>query len=346
MSRTRLIALRGGARVLRLLGTLLVVLSAAGCASLSALVFPTPTATLTPVPTFTPFPTATPTPIASPTPTVTPSPTPAPLAAALVVEPAEVPQGSTGTVRVTSNLPARVTGTVDGRPLRFFTADGLEHKALVGIDAIAPTGKQVLAIIVATDGNESAPLEGVMDVVPGTFETEYLEFEPATEALLEPDIAQPEFQRMTEVFAGYTEGVLWQGLLAWPVPEPYVTSAFGTRRQYGERLASYHAGTDLRGATGTAVSAPAAGVVVLAEELKVRGRAVILDHGSGVFSGYFHMDSIAVEVGQQVAGGDQLGTVGATGLVTGSHLHWEMRVGGVAVNATEWTETVFGLNPG
>jgi len=60
-----------------------------------------------------------------------------------------------------------------------------------------------------------------------------------------------------------------------------------------------------------------------------------------VFSGYFHLDTIAVEVGQSVAAGDLLGTVGATGLVTGSHLHWEMRVGGVAVDAGEWVERDF-----
>jgi len=320
----------------------MLLLSLSGCSATWAAPLPTPTPTMTPVPTFTPQPTATRTPAATATPTASPTPTIAPLSAALSLDPAEVAQGATGVVRVTSNVPARVTGTVADRPLHFFSADGLAHTALVGIDAIAPPGTQPLAITVtSTDGAESLTLDGAVTVVPGTFETEYLVFEPDTEALLEPDVAQPEYEYVSAVFAGDTEGILWQGPFAWPVPEPFVTSAFGTRRQYGDRLASYHVGTDLRGATGTEVRSPAAGTVALAEELHVRGRAVILDHGSGVFSGYFHLDTIAVEVGQSVAAGDLLGTVGATGLVTGSHLHWEMRVGGVAVDAGEWVERDF-----
>ena len=83
--------------------------------------------------------------------------------------------------------------------------------------------------------------------------------------------------------------------------------------------------------------APARGIVRLAEELDVRGNMVILDHGLGVMSGYCHLSRIDVAPGDTVQRGQQIGLMGSTGLVTGSHLHWEMRVGGVPVSAREWT---------
>ena len=87
--------------------------------------------------------------------------------------------------------------------------------------------------------------------------------------------------------------------------------------------------------------APASGTVVLAEPLDVRGNAVVIDHGAGVFTGYWHLSQIDVQAGQQVKPGDQLGLVGTTGLSTGNHLHWEMRVHGIAVDPLQWTGKVF-----
>ena len=77
---------------------------------------------------------------------------------------------------------------------------------------------------------------------------------------------------------------------------------------------------------------------MLAEPLAVRGNAVIIDHGQGVFSGYWHMSEINVTPGVQVAVGDVLGLVGNTGLSTGAHLHWELRIGGVAVDAMQFLD--------
>mgnify|MGYP000855231580 CR=1 FL=1 len=145
---------------------------------------------------------------------------------------------------------------------------------------------------------------------------------------------------MSELCGTWTPQVLWNGRFNWPL-EAAVTSAFGTRRNYAGRFLSYHAGIDLRGATGEPVYAPADGVVVAAETLQVRGNTVIVDHGAGVISGFFHLSAMGVTPGQVVAAGEQIGLVGATGLVTGSHLHWEVRVGGIAVEPREWVESDF-----
>jgi murein DD-endopeptidase MepM/ murein hydrolase activator NlpD len=114
---------------------------------------------------------------------------------------------------------------------------------------------------------------------------------------------------------------------------------FGSRRTYGGGgSVSAHAGEDFSAPPGSEVLAPAAGTVLLAESLFVRGNAVMLDHGSGVITGYWHLQKLNVESGQRVEAGQTLGEVGSTGLSTGAHLHWELRVRGVAVDPMQWVE--------
>jgi len=99
-----------------------------------------------------------------------------------------------------------------------------------------------------------------------------------------------------------------------------------------------HEGTDYAVAGGTPVYAPAGGVVVLAEPLKVRGNVVFIDHGRGVFSAFYHLDKIIAKQGQRVQAGDLIAQVGTTGFSTGYHLHWSMWVNGVYVNPSQWME--------
>ncbi len=95
----------------------------------------------------------------------------------------------------------------------------------------------------------------------------------------------------------------------------------------------------MRAEEGRPVLAVADGRVALAEPLLVRGNAVILDHGWGVFSNYFHLSQIEVEIGELVSAGQLIGLAGDTGLSTASHLHWELRVGGVGVDPLPWVVT-------
>jgi murein DD-endopeptidase MepM/ murein hydrolase activator NlpD len=103
-------------------------------------------------------------------------------------------------------------------------------------------------------------------------------------------------------------------------------------------IASFHTGTDFGGGIGTPIFAPAAGRVVLAEKLTVRGNAVLIDHGLGLFSGYWHQSQLTVAVGQEIRQGDLIGFIGETGLVTGPHLHWEMRLNGIALEPLQWVQ--------
>jgi murein DD-endopeptidase MepM/ murein hydrolase activator NlpD len=89
------------------------------------------------------------------------------------------------------------------------------------------------------------------------------------------------------------------------------------------------------------VKAPAGGIVTLAEELHIYGNAVIVKHGPRVSSSYNHLSTIGVAVGDVVEAGDVVGEVGSTGQSTGPHLHWGMVVGGVAVDAEQWSDRDF-----
>jgi murein DD-endopeptidase MepM/ murein hydrolase activator NlpD len=118
-----------------------------------------------------------------------------------------------------------------------------------------------------------------------------------------------------------------------------ISSKFGARRSYnGGPYRTYHEGVDFSAFGGTPVLAPARGTVVIAELLFVRGNAVIIDHGLGIYSGFYHMSSLAVAPGDVVQPGQLLGEVGTTGLSTGNHLHWDLLVNGVWVDAQAWLE--------
>ena len=121
-----------------------------------------------------------------------------------------------------------------------------------------------------------------------------------------------------------------------------ISAYFGAHRSYnGGPYTSYHSGVDFRAPTGTPVHASAAGTVVLAEPMVLWGNAVVVDHGWSVLTGYGHLSTIEVQVGQQVAPGDLIGRVGSTGLSTGAHLHWETWVGGNSVNGLQWLEEFY-----
>ena len=117
-------------------------------------------------------------------------------------------------------------------------------------------------------------------------------------------------------------------------PRPLVvTSPFGQRRVFNGELRSRHTGLDLSGDPGNPVHAAARGRIILADDFYFSGNGVFVDHGLGVFTGYFHLSRILVEEGQVVEAGDLVGEVGSTGRVTGPHLHWSLWVDGVGLDA-------------
>jgi murein DD-endopeptidase MepM/ murein hydrolase activator NlpD len=136
---------------------------------------------------------------------------------------------------------------------------------------------------------------------------------------------------MADAFAILTPERLWRGQFDAPVPgEP--NSSFGRLTITNGKPAGRHQGADFRAATGTPVQAPNAGRVVLARNLYFAGNTVIIDHGLGVFSLLAHLSRIGVQPGTVVTRGEVVGESGATGRVTGPHLHWAVRFGEMTVD--------------
>ena len=149
-----------------------------------------------------------------------------------------------------------------------------------------------------------------------------------------------ERERLRDIWARVTPDLLLTNSFQWPLQEfVALTSLYGARRSVnGGPYATYHEGMDFSAYRGSPVYAPAAGQVVLAESLIVRGGAVILDHGLGIHTGFYHLSEIEVRSGQNVKGGDLIGQVGSTGRSTGNHLHWDLLIGTVWVDAQAWME--------
>jgi len=261
----------------------------------------------------------------------------------IVTSPAPVVQGRTVVVYVRGDRPLALDGTVMDRQLHFVT-DRDQAWALAGVDAMAQPGTYTL-VLEATEVStgDSLTMQQTLTVTAGSFGTYNVAVPASRQALLDPQLEEAEREKVERVFGQVTAERKWRGLFGQPLQDKPVTSAaFGQRRSYaGRPVTSYHTGLDYSAAAGAPVLATAAGTVVLAEPLQVRGKAVILDHGLGVFTGFWHLSVIEVSVGQVVGPGEVIGRVGNTGLSTGAHLHWEMRVQGVPVNPLQWTWRAF-----
>ena len=261
-----------------------------------------------------------------------------PIESITLSEPA-IMQGRTLVVQVVLTETATLTGTFEGRPV-FFHADGNgQHWGLVAIHALEPTNTYPIVINVTLPSGQQFTTYENVTVVDGPYGYETIQFDSSTSALLTPELIKQERERLVDIWSRVTLRPQWEGAFWYPVPaqDLRITSYFGTRRTYNQsEELSFHSGTDFGGGVGLPIYAPAAGTVVLAEPLTVRGNAVLIDHGMGLYSGYWHQSQIVVQEGQQVQPGDLIGYVGNTGLITGPHLHWEMRLNGISVNPLQW----------
>ena len=273
---------------------------------------------------------ATPTPPATPEATATPAP-----ADAIEFNPAELVQG--GAAVVYFNQPATAaTLTFGGKqyPMLF---DGIRWWAMIGIGAFAEPGQAPVTVVYnPTDGSAQTTAEGGIAIVARDFPVENIDLDAETSALLDPAIVNNEEAFRATIFAGYTTTRLWDGPFLAPCDAP-IGDVYGIARSYnGGPVTSYHRGTDFTGNTGDPVYAAAAGRVVFAGQLQVRGNAIIIDHGAGVFTTYNHLSAIDVSEGDTVSARQVIGQVGSTGLVTGPHLHWEVVVRGIEVDGQLW----------
>ena len=259
----------------------------------------------------------------------------------VAINPPLVRQGNTVEIKITASAAVTATGTLgNGTNLKFNSDQGSLY-ALVGISRCSDLASVPVQLSWQNAQGVMTPLAFNLRINATNFPVENLTLTPQMSALLDPALISSENARVANLVAPYTPRPYWTGLFRYPlaIKNWVVTTVFGTRRSYngGKPGACGHEGQDFGNSKGAGVIAPADGVVVLAAPLKVRGNVVFIDHGEGIYSGFYHMSRLDVKTGQRVTAGDPLGIVGTTGFSTGDHLHWSMWVNGVYVDPIQWT---------
>ena len=249
----------------------------------------------------------------------------------------ESSQGSLLLIEMKSTKPlAEVQGDWDGRSVPFWreVASETQRKGLVGVDLEKAPGEYELKVTGQTVSGGKISCLARVTVRKGRFATEKLQVgkqfvEPSPEQIRRAD---EERQKLRDIFDHVTPERLWDGKFRIPLDGVTTGSNFGRRRILNGNPGSPHGGVDLPGATGTPVHAAQRGRVVLAEELFFAGNTVVVDHGLGIYTFYGHLSEIDAKVGDALEASAVLGKVGATGRVTGPHLHWGLTVERARVN--------------
>jgi murein DD-endopeptidase MepM/ murein hydrolase activator NlpD len=261
-----------------------------------------------------------------------------PLVTTLELAPLPLVQGSTAVVRLVAAQPLEIHGTLNGKDLSFFSNGENDFVAIQGIHAMAEPGLAEFSLELKTQDGRTRSYQQMLLLQDGYYQKdEPLSVDPAT---LDKANTGPEDDQIRQATLAATPQRLWSGAFRLPVDEPYcIKSWYGNRRSYnGSDYTYFHTGLDYGVCANLNIYAPAPGVVVFAGPLTVRGNATIIDHGWGVYSGFWHQAEIKVQVGQTVQAGDLIGLIGGTGRVTGPHLHWEVWANGVQVNPQEWLD--------
>lgn len=243
--------------------------------------------------------------------------------------PRSIAQGQTLRVWGTSKAS---TARMNSRTIQLFPQAGGGSMGLMPVPALEPPGEYKLELL---DAGGAVVESRSISVVDAHFASQNIVLSKAlTELKASPDEAQ-----ITAAFRkDVSDTRYWSDPLMAPV-RGCMTSPYGVRRLHnGKPTGDYHAGLDLRAASGQPIRAAAAGVVRIARQFNLHGGTVAIDHGQGLETMYLHMSKIAAAEGAMVERGEVVGYAGATGRATGPHLHWTVYANGVAVNPRQWVQ--------
>jgi murein DD-endopeptidase MepM/ murein hydrolase activator NlpD len=257
----------------------------------------------------------------------------------LGVEPLPAIQGETLEVILEGGAEKGLTvsGHFQDQSTPFFQENN-QFFGFFGIHALAEPGPYPLQVEVGFPDGTSVRFEQMVLMAPGFYGNDPVIY--VDDVYVDPETIAAEDQIVESILSQTSSEKYWEGKFQYPIDEPCVMGYFGQRRSYNDgALYYYHTGLDFGVcAQNLNIYAPAAGKVVLAEEMTVRGKAVLIDHGWGIFSGYWHLAEFNVQVGDSVQTGDLLGLIGNTGRSAGPHLHFEINISGIPVNPEQWLE--------
>jgi murein DD-endopeptidase MepM/ murein hydrolase activator NlpD len=206
--------------------------------------------------------------------------------------------------------------------------------ALLGVDLDVAPGPYEVEAVFQYAGNRQERRTLALEVTPKVYPTTRLEVEPKYVELSpeNKERAAQDRKRINAAYATTATEPYWSDDFIVPIPGVSGGRNFGNRRVFNNQPRAPHSGADLTAATGTEILATNRGRVLLTGDFFYNGQAVFVDHGMGVLSMYLHLSDILVEEGQLVERGELLGLAGATGRVTGAHLHWGFKVTGARVD--------------
>lgn len=243
-------------------------------------------------------------------------------------------------VRLHAQSPiSRVECSFLEQQVRFYPlGGGRRWEALAGVDLEIKPGLHSLTGTVWMSDGRSKPIKKSLRVLPKKFPTQRIRVRQKYVTLNPRDSerAAREHRQLTEIWESATAQRLWAEPFMRPVSSK-LTSGFGRRRIVNGEPRSPHSGVDLKATTGTPIRAANVGKVVMAKDLFFAGKTIILDHGLGLYTVYAHCSKMHAKLGDQVKQGEIIGEVGATGRVTGPHLHWACRINGARVNPLDLT---------
>jgi len=249
-------------------------------------------------------------------------------------------QGSFLTAEVVGKKPLTgFTGDWDGQATPLWS-EGEKTRALhglIGVDLERAPGRYAWKVSWTDPAGESRSCNVFVTVRAGKFPTERLKVE---NQFVQPDPeqqkrAEEDQKKMRAILDTVTPHRFWDGKFIVPLKGATTGGNFGRRRILNGEARSPHAGVDFPALAGTPVFSAQGGKVALAEELFYSGKTIVIDHGYGIYTLYAHLSEIEAKPGQMVKTGEEIGKVGATGRVTGPHLHWGLTVGRARVNALQ-----------
>jgi murein DD-endopeptidase MepM/ murein hydrolase activator NlpD len=197
--------------------------------------------------------------------------------------------------------------------------------------------KKLKVEVFYTKDGKSNSKEIFFEVIDGDYKKETLSVDGSKVKLSKKDKqrTRKEYAEAMKIYNTVTEEKFTDSDFIMPI-DSKITSDFGNARVFNGSLKSYHSGTDFRAKVGTPIKSANDGVVVLASDRFYAGGSIIIDHGHGIYSCYYHMSRFDVKEGQKVDKGQIIGLSGKSGRVTGPHLHFSLRVGGVQVDPLQF----------
>lgn len=194
--------------------------------------------------------------------------------------------------------------------------------------------KRAYRVIVSYIKNKKKIFKGItLNVIDGKYRSETINV-PKEKVSLSPKNkkrVEKEYKEAMKIYNTITPELYSNSPFIKPTNSK-ITSSFGTKRVYNNTLKSYHSGTDFKASVGTKIKAVNDGIVVMAQNRFYAGNSIVIDHGQGIYSCYFHLSKMNFKIGDRVKKAEIIGLSGSTGRVTGPHLHFAFRINGIQVD--------------